>query len=158
MVNRLFTLIIMRHAEAEGHSHRDHGRHLTSRGIDTAKTVGQMLRARASHCDLALSSDATRTLETTKEVLASFPAKNLIQFHELYAVHEVSDFLAIIESNLQETDSLILVVGHNPIISAVISRLTGTRVALSPADFLILKLESDSWKTALMSHGCWIET
>ena len=157
MVHSIHTLILMRHGEAENKAATDHQRSLTPRGQQDTKLAGQKLQTRLGSCDLALTSDALRTMETIQNVTDFFRAKNLIALENLYRAHTVRDFFDAIALHLNHEIKILLVTGHNPVISAACSWLTGSYIGFSPGDYAILTLDTDSWHTGFSCQGCWAE-
>jgi phosphohistidine phosphatase len=155
MNSRPYTLILMRHGEAEGHATSDHRRSLTPRGREDSNHAGVQLQRRLKSCDLVISSDAARTQQTARHVVDSFQAGNLILAPDLYVAHSVDEFHRALTIHLNENVNTLLVVGHNPAISTACSWLTGSYFSFAPADYGILAIESASWETALHSQGCW---
>lgn len=157
MRQSLHTLILMRHGEAESKASSDHKRRLTPRGQQDTLVAGQKLQARFQSCDLVMTSDAARTRETTHNVTLAFPAKTIIASENLYTAHTVPEFFEAIASYLDSTIKILMVTGHNPVISAACSWLTGSFIGFSPADYAILTLDTDSWITGFSCQGCWSE-
>jgi phosphohistidine phosphatase len=157
MRQNLHTLILMRHGEAESKAASDHKRRLTPRGQQDTLVAGQKLHARFQSCDMVITSDATRTLETAQNVSLAFTTKTIIPSENLYTAHTVPEFFAAIASHLDSSVKILLVTGHNPVISAACSWLTGSFVGFSPGDYAILTLDTESWNTGFSCQGCWSE-
>ncbi len=106
------TLIVMRHAKAAP-GNADHERALDARGRAEAVWAGEALRATKLQPDVALVSDARRTLETYEglhRVLG--PAGRVVIEPELYCASR-NAILGLIRSAPDDA-GCVLVVGHNP--------------------------------------------
>ena len=150
-----FTLIMIRHAEAEPLANSDHARNLTTEGRARAETIGAELAKTISHCDLAIVSSAARARQTFEEL-----GKNLLitenkAVPDLYSANSEFEFSNILKTHATKEAHVIIVVGHNPVISVAATVYTGERVEFAPAVFLVLKQEAASWELALESDGCW---
>lgn len=108
-------LLILRHAKA-GHSFSsdDHGRTLTDRGVEQARSVGARMLAEGVVPDAAVCSDAMRTRQTCIWLshhlgdLAPTPALD----SRLYSA--VSSQMLSVLNETPETVRRLLVIGHLP--------------------------------------------
>jgi phosphohistidine phosphatase len=115
------TLLLMRHAKS-GYPPGviDHDRPLAPRGIREAGLAGDWLRANVPTIDSVLCSTATRARQTLVNTRIDAP----VQYNErLYGATPET----MIEEITQVADTVrtLLVVGHEPTISAVASGLAG---------------------------------
>lgn len=149
------SLILMRHGEASFDSPTDHGRDLTTRGVISSKNSGIQLSVSLQKPCCAIISDAKRALGTAAQVLANFGAAAVHYEPQLYLANRFHDLEEMITRHGKATDKMILVIGHNPFLSEVASRLSGQSYAFSPADFAALSIDAESWATGLGSTGCW---
>lgn len=125
-------LLVMRHAKAASPDDvADHDRPLAARGRRDAPEVGSRLVGSGWVPDLVLSSDALRARQTTELVLAGLagagaPEPSVRFVSELYegAVHEVLHVLAEVPGDV----ATVLLVGHEPTMSATTAVLTGRSV------------------------------
>jgi phosphohistidine phosphatase len=148
-------LILMRHSEASHDGLSDRARVLTPNGVSRSLEVGQRLQETLSGCDKAVISDATRTRQTAEHVLSGISAKATCFESLLYSANDAGEFIEAVSRNLVSEDHVVLVIGHNPIISTMAGLLTGAYYGFSPSDYLVLTIEADDWLTALKSSGCW---
>ena len=106
-------LILIRHAKsswADTYAN-DHARQLNDRGVAAAKAMGQWLAQQGYVPDTIVTSDATRTLQTTSLLLRGMGAKPEVQeIAALYhaAPHTIFDVLKPLDSHT------VALVGHNP--------------------------------------------
>ncbi|MGP1272095.1 MAG: SixA phosphatase family protein [Phycisphaerales bacterium] len=122
-------LILVRHGKAERDSATglDRDRPLRPRGHRQAAWLGQELLGRALSQPMLVSSEAIRARETA-EGLASVLGL-AIRFDDRLLVDEpASGAIELIESCLQDA-STVIVVGHNPQISRLVSAVQGRLVA-----------------------------
>ena len=122
------TLVIMRHAKADRpESVADIDRPLTTRGRADAKAAGIWLALHRIAPELVLCSPSTRTRSTWHEVaigfsdgpVAAYP--NVRYESDLY-YSGVNATLSLIRAVPSDVDT-VLVIGHNPTVSALTQRL-----------------------------------
>jgi phosphohistidine phosphatase len=122
------TLVIMRHAKAEQPgSAADIDRPLTTRGRADARAAGVWLGLHRIAPELVLCSPSTRTRSTWHEVaigfsdgpVAAYP--NVRYENDLYysGVNAVLALIRAVEADV----GTVLVIGHNPTVSALSQRL-----------------------------------
>lgn len=142
------TLYIMRHGKAEDTSGKaDYKRKLISKGIKRNRKIGQMLINRKANFDAIICSNAARTLETAEMMaeLFSFPLKKIQKVKEFYLA-PVNVMLDTFYS-VDNSHSNILVVGHNPGISELVTSLSGQLVDWLPTSALIaIEIDTDKWE------------
>ena len=107
-------LHLLRHAK----SSRDEGiedkeRPLSRRGRDASRRIGETLQAGIGKVDLALCSSSLRTRETAELALAGFKPMPRILFEDGLYLAGVKALLRRL-SQLDESQSSVLVIGHNP--------------------------------------------
>ncbi len=124
-------LILLRHAKAEPSSpDGDFGRALAPRGVRQARRFAQWLAEQTFTPDLVIASAARRTRETATLATASLTLPPLrIDERDLYNA-DGSEILAVARHAPPATTSLMLV-GHNPGMAELASRLTGGGDALA---------------------------
>lgn len=124
------TLLLLRHAQAQSFARSDHERPLSAEGRRDAAAVGRVLAATGAP-DAALVSTALRAHETA-QLAAAHGAwhSDVAALDALYGA-DVDDALAALASHGR--GDAVLVVGHEPSCSALLSRLTGARVRMRPA-------------------------
>lgn len=118
-------LILLRHARAEhGASTSDAERPLTIDGRRSAAGVGSSLGRNALSPDLVVSSTALRTRQTTERVLHGLTGELGLSQNppveysdELYGASPTG-FLDVLRA-LPDTAATVLIVGHEPTLSAV---------------------------------------
>lgn len=120
-VDSRHTLLLLRHAKsAYPDGVVDHNRPLAPRGIRQAGLAGDWLRANVPSIDAVLCSTATRARQT----LANTGVDASVRYSE--RIYEATPGMMIEEINgVAEPVATLLVVGHEPTISAVAFGLSG---------------------------------
>ncbi len=133
----------------------DHARALTSTGSAESKKMGLHVGRFAKDCCRAIVSDATRTKQTAEQVFEHFRPSAVHFEPKLYSANNSNDMAEAITRHVKPSDKTVCVIGHNPILSEMATTLSGQSYNFSPAEFVVLSLDSDSWHTALQSQDCW---
>lgn len=151
-------LFLLRHAEAEfgAGTGGDISRKLTVRGVDQIGRLANLLKKNQIGFDLVLSSNANRTRQST-EILTKLVTAKKIQFlSELYEA-EPHQMLDLIQKSEAEVTNL-LIVGHNPTISALVSYLTGEDfIQLQPGMMAKIEIVTEKWQEVGRSTGILLE-
>ncbi len=106
-------LILFRHAKAEASATGgDRARALTISGRETAVAMGAKLAAEGVVPDLALVSDAVRTIETWSLAQAAFPEARVETLDALYEATS-AQIAATVRAAASRAE-VVIVVGHNP--------------------------------------------
>ena len=136
-------LWLLRHAEAEPHGARpDAERKLTSRGEGQARAAGVALARIGADFDAVLFSPKARARQTAELAAEQWSANG----HQRLEVHEplAGGFdarQALEELSGIAPDGRLLIVGHEPDMSRVVSELTGARVDLKKGGLAVVRLE-----------------
>jgi phosphohistidine phosphatase len=141
-------LLLCRHAETENPAfdQPDIDRNLTAAGITQARMTGAWIKAHYQVAGLVVSS-ARRTTQTAR-VLAEMlllPPEKVIADPLLYNAPTAK----IIDRILQLPEDLdtIVVVGHNPGLTQVITDITGTDPGfLEPGNVAVITFPTESWQ------------
>ena len=142
-------LIVMRHAKSSwaDASMGDHERPLNDRGCRDAPRIARRLAELDWVPQFVLSSDARRTTQTSKLMLAVWDEgieASYVDRLYLAGSRELADELVTLSD---EVESL-LVMGHNPGWERVVRDLTGTDVIMKTATAALLTATLDSWADA----------
>ncbi len=140
------TLIVVRHGHAvEGEA--DFARRLSDRGVSEVNSAGQALAQRGIKLDGVLTSSAPRAAETAKLLASRVGFDGVLQqARELYLA-EATAILECVCATDDEIETLLLV-GHNPGLSAFVEHMTGQVCELHTAQVVHLKLDIDHWNEA----------
>ncbi len=137
-------LILMRHGHAQeptSMNQSDHDRPLTSRGKKEATVTAQWLRTKGIIPTMVVASSAVRVQETLGEVLKEFPDLQVSTKSDLYMASP-----KIYRAHLGKLgQGDVLMIGHNPGISALASDMSGQDVYFRTAEAMVLEFEDDSW-------------
>ncbi len=107
-------LIVMRHAKAEPFAPSDHARHLTERGLVSARDVGEHLRERQLLPEYVLVSSATRTRETWSALAERIDASATeVSFDDALFTGSADVVVEALQTTPPEM-STVMFVGHNP--------------------------------------------
>jgi phosphohistidine phosphatase len=141
-------LYILRHGTAgtPGESENDFDRELTPRGILDISAVGTLLTERNTTIDLIISSAATRTMQTARNIAAllDYPPEGILERKSLYLASS-NKILSMIEK-VDNRHTNVMLVGHNPGISDLAPLLASTDSPyLPPGGLICLKLFVDDW-------------
>ncbi|QNF34572.1 histidine phosphatase family protein [Adhaeribacter swui] len=122
-----YHLFICRHAQAQEPNFNlpDFGRELIPNGILEAEQAGNWLQLQATKPDLIVCSSAQRT-RTTAAIIAAklaYPEQKVLAEKALYNASE-SQLLNFLAKTEKEQKTIVLV-GHNPGVSDVVSTLSG---------------------------------
>lgn len=118
------TLILMRHSKAEdGLGKVDHDRELSSRGRRDARAAGTWLRQEGLLPDLVICSTAVRTRQTWDAAVKGGAQTEFLEYRK--SVYQGGP-TAMVETVREDAGDMttVLVIGHNPTMAEVASRLT----------------------------------
>lgn len=138
---RELSLLLLRHAEAErGGGVPDEDRPLTKEGRRDAERLGGLLGRDGRVPDVIISSPARRAAETATLVAGSMGFGGTVDTEPALYGGGVAAIGAVVKS-LSSDVSCVLVVAHDPAISACVERLTGVRARLPAGALAELAIE-----------------
>lgn len=141
------TLLILRHAKSSWNNARlaDHDRPLNGRGRRDAPRMGRLLREEDLVPDLIITSSAERALSTAELVASSCGYEEaLLVTRDLY--HGApEDYLDVLRDQGGEA-RMILVVGHNPGLEALVDVLTDEDEVMPTAALAQVSLSIHAWR------------
>lgn len=146
-------LLLMRHAKSDWDADyaRDHDRPLNDRGIRSARLMGRVIAAHGLTPGLVISSTALRARSTAQLAAEAGGWDAGIQLQRWF--YETGPERVIeIAANAPEIDRLMLV-GHQPTWSGVVSMITGNRVEMKTAAVAVVEVEIDSWSSLETARG-----
>lgn len=154
----MLSLYLLRHGESapEGGFSGDIGRKLTSSGKGRLQRMAGLLKRRGLAFDHLIVSPATRTMET-KDVLASELGE--LDFEIDNAIYEASPrhLIAAVSRQPKKFRSIMLI-GHNPGISALASYFSGEDfLSLAPGMMAIIYFNFDDWQLVSSNNGILME-
>ena len=151
-------LYLLRHGEAEpGIGYLgDIKRKLSKSGENQIKSLSERLKSQKTNFDLILVSSSERTTQTAKIISDAIPSKGILIEDEIYDA-ELNDLLKILQ-NIENQTGKVLLVGHNPSISSLVSYLTGVDlINLSPGMLARIEIVVDDWKDIGIDTGILLE-
>lgn len=154
----MLSLYLLRHGESEpvaGFS-GDIGRQLTVSGKHRLLELANVLKSRGLVFDHMIVSPATRTLET-KDAIASVLGE--VDFEIDNAIYEASPrHLIAAVSRQPKKFRWIMLIGHNPGISAIASYFSGEEfLSLAPGMMAVLYFNLDEWQLISSNTGNLME-
>jgi phosphohistidine phosphatase len=158
MANPKF-LYLLRHGDAEPGIGRlgDLRRSLSEKGKIKINMLSNILKGRGITFDLILVSPSTRTTETAEIISKDVLSKEISVEDEIYEA-EISDLLDLINKTEGEVEKLLLV-GHNPALSSLVSYLTGIdSVNMLPGMLSIIEIQVREWTEVGGNTGILKET
>lgn len=140
------TLLILRHAKSDWGDGdvADHDRPLTERGKRDAPRVGEYLRKQKVCPTAIFSSTAKRARKTAEKVAQALNDEIPIHLAPTLYLAGPDAYLRILAENGAD-QSCLLVVGHNPGIEQLVTRLTREVVPMGTAALVEVQIDIDSW-------------
>lgn len=138
-------LYILRHGETEAsHFEGDFYRELTSYGKKQLTELREKIASKGINPELVLCSSATRTRQTSAILNEKLNFQRIEYRDSLYEC-DLDSLVKELQKIENQIDSVLLV-GHNPGLSTLVSYLCGDFfLSMSPGDLVILSLEIDEW-------------
>lgn len=145
-------LFLIRHGEAVFSAATDTDRVLTEYGKAKISRIGNLLAEKYPKLDQVYCSTAERTRQTAQILRERIPCLDVVFYQEIYD-GDLEDLLGLLE-NCPDTASSLLIVGHNPLISMLASKLSdGAYLKLNPGDLVHIEFPLDSWKLITLGSG-----
>jgi phosphohistidine phosphatase len=148
------TLLLFRHAKAESEdsADNDHSRKLTGRGRSDAESVGTRLKSLQAVPAAIISSTAARA-RSTAEIFAEtigFPGTIALR-DDLYLAPPAT-YIEVLRGWPDDEES-VMMVGHNPGIEDLLSKLLGEDRWMQTAALARLTVPWKSWSDASVAAG-----
>lgn len=137
------TLIVVRHGHADP-GEADFARRLSPRGVSEANATGRRLAERGIVLDAVLTSTAPRALETAIAVAGQCGFGGDVQRSDVLYLADPSTILRAVRATADSVETL-LVVGHNPGLSAMVDLISGQMCELHTAEAVQLTLQVKHW-------------
>lgn len=141
-----FYIYLVRHAKAEDHSIAgDFFRPLSSRGLNDANQMAEWFGENNSTPDIVISSPAIRTYTTASIFLKKLNNKPLFEVCQQIYNATADELIYLIDAYI-DYNSLVLC-GHNPGISEVANRLTGSlNISIPTCGLVAIRLTKNNNK------------
>lgn len=137
-------LILMRHGHAE-ESRDDFARRLTDAGRAAARRAGEALTGSGVSPQRIVSSPAPRALETAALVAEACGDTGAVEVDDTLYLAEEAAYLDALR-RLPASLHAVVLVGHNPTLSSLASKLGKRGVELRPAEYVRLSMTLDDWQ------------
>jgi phosphohistidine phosphatase len=140
------TLLLLRHAKPSGFSPtgRDFDRALAVEGRADAQLVGQFLRREKLTPGVVVCSPAARARETAAHVIEAAKLAAPLLFDGRIYEASAEQLVQVVAEAGDEAD-VVLVVGHNPGLQELLTRLTGESAPMHTATLARIDLDVDAW-------------
>jgi len=140
----------MRHATAaDAGATSDALRPLTEQGRQEARNAGKALRERGTEIAVVLSSPRLRARETAELVVEGLGTKIAIEVREALNCGATA---AAYLGEIRAQNGPLLLVGHNPEMSAFAGAIAGRPVSFRPATLCAIDLEGESASLTWVRH------
>ena len=141
-------LYFLRHGEADwpGWTKPDDERPLTDYGKKEVRQVAKFLDRLKANPDLIVSSPLPRALQTAEAAAEQLKTK-LCQDEALQPGFGISELSAVLK---RHPSKVLMLVGHEPDFSSVISALTGGFIKMSKAGIALVDLDPETEKGRLL--------
>ncbi len=147
------TLLVLRHGKAEEPSPQDHARSLVERGRSAARRMGRFLTATDQVPELVLSSDAARALETAELAREAGGWHCPLQTDDRLYGAEPQALLEVLRE-LDDDAELVLLVGHEPGCSGLVSLLVGGGACVFATGAMArVELQDEPWSSLAPACG-----
>ncbi|MDX6289482.1 MAG: phosphohistidine phosphatase [Blastocatellia bacterium] len=148
------TLLLLRHAKSskDDPSLIDFDRPLNERGKNDAQLIGKYIRQQKIKADFVVSSPAERARQTAELVLKSAGLEVELRFDKRIYEAAVRSLLNVV-SQIEDTASAVVLVGHNPGFAELLEALTGEARDLPTASLACIELSLEKWSKAQADVG-----
>ncbi len=139
-------LYIVRHAQKEEESidGNDYDRDLSPEGITCANEMAQRFAKKNLPVDLIVASPAKRTRLTAEIFAKTLNYKKTVMLNEVLYMAFVNELLETIAYTFDTVDSMLLV-GHNPSLTALAITLVGFKEKFQMGAIMEIEFDCNSW-------------
>ncbi|MEO2021763.1 MAG: histidine phosphatase family protein [Pirellulaceae bacterium] len=141
------TALILRHAKSNWDNihQSDHERPLNKRGQRDAPRLGELILREQLTPDTIVSSTAQRARETAEAVAAASQFAGEILYDDNLYLAPPQVYLDLLQA-MPDEHQRVLLIGHNPGLEELVSRLTEQPTTMPTAALAHLQWELDSWQ------------
>ena len=141
------TALILRHAKSgwDNMHQPDHERTLTERGRQDAPRMGELLLREQLTPDTIVSSTAQRARETAEAVAVTSQFAGEILYDDNLYLAPPQVYLDLLQA-MPDEKQRVLLIGHNPGLEDLVSRLTGQPTTMPSAALAHVQWDLDSWQ------------
>ena len=139
-------LYIVRHAQKEEESidGNDYDRDLSQEGVVCAKEMAQRFAQKNLPIDLIVASPSKRTKLTAEIFAEALNYKKTVMLNEVLYMAFVNELLETITYTFDTVDSM-LIVGHNPSLTALAVTLVGFKEKFQMGAIMQIEFDCNSW-------------
>ena len=138
-------LYIVRHTQKEEEFTKDdYDRALSPDGIENAKTIASNFANKKIPIDLIVASPAKRTKITAEIFADALDYKKSIMYNEVLYMAFLNELFETITYTFDTVDSMLLV-GHNPSLTALALTLVGFKEKFEMGAIMEIDFECNSW-------------
>lgn len=139
-------LYIVRHAQKEEEfiGMDDYDRELSPEGVKEAENMAKYFASKNLPVDLIVASPATRTKKTAEIFAKALNYNKTIMLNEVLYMAFVNELLETITYTFDTVDSMLLV-GHNPSLTALAITLVGFKEKFQMGAVMEIDFDCDSW-------------
>jgi phosphohistidine phosphatase len=139
-------LYIVRHAQKEEEQlgQDDYDRQLSPKGIEDAKEMAKNFASKNPSIDLIMSSPAARTKKTAEIFVEALEYKKSIMPNDILYKAFVNELIETISYTFDTVNSMVLV-GHNPSLTALAITLVDFREKFKMGAIMEIDFDCDSW-------------
>ena len=139
-------LYIIRHTQKaeEKSGQDDYDRELSNQGIEEARKMAQKLLAQNIKTDLIVASPARRTKVTAEIFAQTLNYDKSIMFNEVLYMAFVNELIETITYTFDTVDTMLLV-GHNPSLTALAFTLVDFREKFQMGGIMKIEFNCNSW-------------
>jgi phosphohistidine phosphatase len=148
------TLYLLRHAKSSWKEPElsDFDRPLNGRGREAALLVGHYIRKKKMRLELLLCSPAERARQTAALVRESSRLALEMRYDERIYEADVARLLEVV-SQIEESVSVAMLIGHNPGLEELLELLTGEAHHMPTATLACVSLDVEKWSKARERAG-----
>ena len=138
-------LYIVRHTQKEEEFTKDdYDRDLSPEGLKKAKLIAENFAKKNLPIDLIVASPAIRTKKTAEIFADALDYKKSIMYNEVLYMAFVNELFETISYTFDTVDSMLLV-GHNPSLTALAITLVGFKEKFEQGAIMQIIFDCDSW-------------
>ena len=138
-------LYIVRHTQKEEEFTKDdYDRDLSPEGLEKAKLIAENFAKKNIPIDLIVASPAIRTKKTAEIFADALDYKKSIMYNEVLYMAFVNELFETISYTFDTVDSMLLV-GHNPSLTALAITLVGFKEKFEMGAIMEINFNCDSW-------------
>lgn len=139
-------LYIVRHTQKteEQTGQDDYDRELSDKGLADAKAIAKKLTEKNPKIDLIVASPAKRTRQTAEILAQELNFRKNIMYNEVLYMAFVNELIETITYTYDTVNTMVLI-GHNPSLTAVALTLTGFKEKFETGGIMEIEFDCDSW-------------